>query len=268
MGKDFDNHRRIFDGGGGVVWPAARRLVQGTIEHRRLPEDSCRLRCDRCAAGCRGGRVRRRYQRAARRGRSARAPGRAWPDARFAGVSARVSADQRPQGAVSRAPFRPWSEACQRVVRDACGDTIERRIGYEQFDPDIIRSIWNDIATASYVVADLTHLNPNAALELAIGRRSGARRSSCRRLQTSTSISRRSQRFVSTPTRLIVPAFVLSAQRWTGSLRPDRRSGQRSGHAVRCSCRIGPRGKDSESGARTYLASGPRCSAASSRSNA
>lgn len=64
--------------------------------------------------------------------------------------------------------FRPWSEACQRVVRDACGDALEHRIGYEQFDPDIIRSIWSDLATASYVVADLTHLNPNAALELAI----------------------------------------------------------------------------------------------------
>ena len=69
--------------------------------------------------------------------------------------------------------FRPWSEACQRIVQDACGDTIERRIGYERFDPDIIRSIWNDIATASYVVADLTHLNPNAVLELAIAQALG-----------------------------------------------------------------------------------------------
>jgi hypothetical protein len=69
--------------------------------------------------------------------------------------------------------FRPWSEACQRVVRDACGDALERRIGYEQFDPDIIRNIWNDLATASYVVADLTHLNPNAALELAIAQALG-----------------------------------------------------------------------------------------------
>jgi len=69
--------------------------------------------------------------------------------------------------------FRPWSEACQRVVQEACGDAIERRIGYERFDPDIIRSIWNDIATASYVVADLTHLNPNATLELAIAQALG-----------------------------------------------------------------------------------------------
>jgi hypothetical protein len=69
--------------------------------------------------------------------------------------------------------FRPWSEPCQRVVRDACGDAIERRIGYERFDPDIIRSIWNDIATASYVVADLTHLNPNAVLELAMAQALG-----------------------------------------------------------------------------------------------
>lgn len=69
--------------------------------------------------------------------------------------------------------FRPWSEACQRVVQDACGDRIERRIGYDRFDPDILRSIWHDIATASYVVADLTHLNPNAALELAIAQALG-----------------------------------------------------------------------------------------------
>lgn len=58
-------------------------------------------------------------------------------------------------------------------MQEACGDAIERRIGYERFDPDIIRSIWNDIATASYVVADLTHLNPNATLELAIAQALG-----------------------------------------------------------------------------------------------
>ena len=69
--------------------------------------------------------------------------------------------------------FRPWSEACQRIVQVACGDTIERRIGYDRFDSDIIRSIWNDIATSSYVVADLTHLNPNAVLELAIAQALG-----------------------------------------------------------------------------------------------
>lgn len=69
--------------------------------------------------------------------------------------------------------FRQWSEACQRVVRDACSDVIEYRIGYEQFDPDIIRSIWKDLATASYVVADLTYLNPNAVLEFAIAQALG-----------------------------------------------------------------------------------------------
>lgn len=69
--------------------------------------------------------------------------------------------------------FRPWSEACQRVVQDACGDRIERRIGYDRFDPDIIRAIWNDIATSSFVVADLTHLNPNAVMELAIAQALG-----------------------------------------------------------------------------------------------
>ena len=35
-------------------------------------------------------------------------------------------------------------------------------------DPDIVRSIWDEICTATYVVCDLTALNPNVTLELGI----------------------------------------------------------------------------------------------------
>src|SRR5262245_3073249 len=70
--------------------------------------------------------------------------------------------------------FRPWSEACEESVRDACTRAgLEYRIGYERLDPDILRAIWQDIAGASLIVADLTNLNPNAALELAIAQALG-----------------------------------------------------------------------------------------------
>ena len=65
--------------------------------------------------------------------------------------------------------FRPWSKPCEEVVREACSQAgIKYLIGYEQLDPDILRAIWRDIAGASFVVADLTSLNPNAVLELGI----------------------------------------------------------------------------------------------------
>jgi hypothetical protein len=65
--------------------------------------------------------------------------------------------------------FRPWSKPCEEAVREACSRTgIKYLIGYEQLDPDILRAIWRDIAGASFVVADLTSLNPNAVLELGI----------------------------------------------------------------------------------------------------
>ena len=46
-------------------------------------------------------------------------------------------------------------------------------IGYERLDPDILGAIWRDIGSASFVVADITNLNPNAALELAIAQAMG-----------------------------------------------------------------------------------------------
>jgi hypothetical protein len=65
--------------------------------------------------------------------------------------------------------FREWSQPCKEALRTVCRDAdIEYRIGHEQIDPDILGLIWRDIAGATFVVADLTQLNPNAALELGI----------------------------------------------------------------------------------------------------
>jgi hypothetical protein len=70
--------------------------------------------------------------------------------------------------------FRPWSKPCEEAVREACSRAdIKYLIGYEQLDPDILRAIWRDIASASLVVADLTNLNPNAVLELGIAQALG-----------------------------------------------------------------------------------------------
>jgi hypothetical protein len=71
--------------------------------------------------------------------------------------------------------FRDWARPCQDVVRAACSDDIEYRIGYEDLRPDILRAVWNDLCRASFVVADLTNLNPNAVLELGIAHALGRR---------------------------------------------------------------------------------------------
>lgn len=64
--------------------------------------------------------------------------------------------------------FRPWSRPCEESLRRICGDAIDYRIGYEHLDPDIMGAIWRDLASAAYVVADVTLLNPNVALELGV----------------------------------------------------------------------------------------------------
>ncbi|MFO0829026.1 MAG: hypothetical protein U0572_12875 [Phycisphaerales bacterium] len=70
--------------------------------------------------------------------------------------------------------FRPWAKPCEDALRAACERTgIEYRIGYERLDPDILRAVWDDVGGASLVVADLTNLNPNAALELAVAQALG-----------------------------------------------------------------------------------------------
>jgi nucleoside 2-deoxyribosyltransferase len=65
--------------------------------------------------------------------------------------------------------FRRWTGQTTRLVQAACK---QAGVGYvrgdQQLTPDIIRSVWAEICQASYIVTDLTGLNPNAALELGI----------------------------------------------------------------------------------------------------
>lgn len=67
-------------------------------------------------------------------------------------------------------PFRPtWAKDATQVTRRACkakGVTYVR--GDEVEDPNVIRSIWEQIARATHIVADLTGFNANVALELGI----------------------------------------------------------------------------------------------------
>ena len=72
------------------------------------------------------------------------------------------------------AAFRDWSVAAQEETRRACKRAgVDYLIGYERLDPDILRVIWTDICRASFVVADITNLNPNAVFELAIAQAVG-----------------------------------------------------------------------------------------------
>jgi hypothetical protein len=72
------------------------------------------------------------------------------------------------------AAFRDWSKVAQEEVRMACERAgVAYGIGYERIHPDIIRTIWNDICRASFVIADITNLNPNAVLELAMAQAIG-----------------------------------------------------------------------------------------------
>jgi len=70
--------------------------------------------------------------------------------------------------------FRSWSEGLQQEVRAACARAdVEYQIGSERLNPDIIRIIWKDICSASFVIADITNLNPNAVMELAMAQAVG-----------------------------------------------------------------------------------------------
>ena len=74
-------------------------------------------------------------------------------------------------------PFsESWSDGVCMIAREACkavGMPYVR--GDEVADPDIIRSIWNEICGASHVLVDLTGLNANVALELGISHTIGKR---------------------------------------------------------------------------------------------
>jgi nucleoside 2-deoxyribosyltransferase len=70
--------------------------------------------------------------------------------------------------------FRPWSKTLEEETKTICATKgIEYKIGYEELNPDILGSIWKDISGASFIVADITNLNPNAVLELAMAQAAG-----------------------------------------------------------------------------------------------
>jgi hypothetical protein len=67
-------------------------------------------------------------------------------------------------------PFRPkWADKVTAITRETCevaGLTYVR--GDEVDEPNVIRSIWEEIAQATHVLVDLTGFNANVALELGI----------------------------------------------------------------------------------------------------
>jgi hypothetical protein len=56
----------------------------------------------------------------------------------------------------------------RELVRAACPDDIQYVRGDQVLDPDIIRSIWDEICTATHIVVDLTGLNANVLVECGI----------------------------------------------------------------------------------------------------
>ncbi len=67
-------------------------------------------------------------------------------------------------------PFRPeWADDVALITRKTCKALdVEYVRGDEVEDPNVIRSIWKEIAQATHVVIDLTGFNANVALELGI----------------------------------------------------------------------------------------------------
>jgi hypothetical protein len=73
-------------------------------------------------------------------------------------------------------PFsEPWSDDAREAVRSACGERAKYRRGDETGDPNVIRSIWEEICRATDVIVDLTGLNLNVCLELAVCQTLGRR---------------------------------------------------------------------------------------------
>jgi hypothetical protein len=67
-------------------------------------------------------------------------------------------------------PFRPnWAEKVTASARHECENQgVEYVRGDEMEEPNVIRSIWEEIAQASHVLVDLTDFNANVALEMGI----------------------------------------------------------------------------------------------------
>jgi hypothetical protein len=67
-------------------------------------------------------------------------------------------------------PFRPqWADRVTTVTREVCGAASVKYVrGDEVAEPNVIHSIWVEIARATHVLVDLTGFNANVALELGI----------------------------------------------------------------------------------------------------
>jgi nucleoside 2-deoxyribosyltransferase len=68
-------------------------------------------------------------------------------------------------------PFKPkqWADRITEVTREVCEAAGVKYVrGDEVDEPNIIRSIWEEIAQATHVLVDLTGFNANVALELGI----------------------------------------------------------------------------------------------------
>ena len=70
--------------------------------------------------------------------------------------------------------FRDWSKPLEVELKRICVSRgFDFAIGYEKINPEILPAIWKDITEASFLVADITNLNPNAVLELAMAQAIG-----------------------------------------------------------------------------------------------
>ncbi|MHC4555732.1 MAG: hypothetical protein ACYS80_00350 [Planctomycetota bacterium] len=68
-------------------------------------------------------------------------------------------------------PFKPkeWADRIAGVTREVCEAAGVKYVrGDEVDEPNIVRSIWEEIAQATHVLVDLTGFNANVALELGI----------------------------------------------------------------------------------------------------
>ena len=67
-------------------------------------------------------------------------------------------------------PFTPhWADEVSAITRAACkAASVNYVRGDEVAEPNVIRSIWEEIARATHVVVDLTGFSANVALELGI----------------------------------------------------------------------------------------------------
>lgn len=74
-------------------------------------------------------------------------------------------------------PYRPkWADAVYRRVEELCTEaSVHYRRGDQAEDPNVIRSIWEEISRATHVLVDLTGFSANVALELGIAHTLGRR---------------------------------------------------------------------------------------------